>query len=685
MKFLRGVVFVAVVWAACCWTSIEAGGEKTTVLSSEKVVSITPLPRTSGFYYQPINKMQFVEGVWTFVVEMDHKPIYETLDLLYNQTLEFIDFINSNEKKIKECSTKKIVQTELNTYVIQQIVNLVNKHNDLDSKIPKSGEYADHPDLALTNDRIVRHKRGLLNFVGNVDKFLFGVMDQNDADLLHKIARQSNANDYQVKQLTDELIKLSNYVEHSSCVEQHKTDLCVYLDAKMNLFQTQINEIENLYARLDRAVDDALNDKINDMIMTPKRLLEQLISVSTRLPAKMKWPVDLKLENMHQLINNGVLKIHVFITRERKLLFILEVPLIGHETYDVYQVVPIPFCNNSKCAVIVPDSKYLALSTDRRNYVRLDDDATSVCKANSNSLLCYKPRISHDADKAALCDIKILLDIESGGGVNDLAKDCDVRIGKFDPEIFYPISYYNHWLYVLQEKTRLVFDCDSDVLVKPLTLEAGVGLITANNVTFNCKLTTHRVSLSVVQVKSNQYSVFTLPVSTSFNLSETLHDLDKFEVQSFVSNTDLDHKNLNGMTQRLIELRQRMNNNTIFSGSEISQSDNTNGESWFCWFVSFFNISCHLAESILATIVLLVLCLIIFRCYRCLCPGLCTDICSCCRREDATVVRLNNRVQFVRNNTKRNKNNVVDYSGKGEHGHDYDDHDDSSQVFIKKY
>ncbi|AHH82709.1 F protein [Buzura suppressaria nucleopolyhedrovirus] len=649
-----------------------------TIIDPHQLVTVKTLPHTSGFYYQPVNKMQFVEGIWTFVIEMDHKPIYMNLDMLYNETYAFIDFIDKSEETVGNCSSKKIVQTELNTFVLQQIVALVKKHNDLDSKIPKSGEYADHPALTLTNKNLKnRRKRGLINGMGTMYKFLFGMMDHNDANLLHKVANGENSLNNQVKRLTDEMITLASYVEHLNCVEQHKTDLCVYLDAKLNLFQTQLYEIENLYTRLDRAVDDALNNKINDMIMTPKRLLQEMINVSTHLPAKMKWPVELKLKNMHSLLNNDILKIHVFITKERKLLFILEIPLIGQENYNLYQVVPIPFCNNGKCAIIVPDSKYLALSADRRNYVRLDDEETKLFKTNGNNLLCYKPRISHDSDKAVLCDIKILLDIESGGGVNDLAKYCDVRIGKFDTEIFYPIAYYNQWLYVLQENVRLVFDCDSDAVIGQLSLNAGVGILTGHDVPYNCKLTTHRVSLSLMQLKTNQISVFTLPVSTSFNLSSTLQDLDNFEVQSFLSNSNLDHKNLNGMTERLIDLRKRMENNTMFKGTDIEQASNTD-EGWFCWFVSFFGIKCHVAESIIATIVLLIMCLIVFRVYRCLCPGLCSELCSCCKRDDSTVVRVNNRMQFV---DKKRTQSSDKYPSVGYHVEDEED----SKVFIKKF
>ncbi|AGR56881.1 F [Hemileuca sp. nucleopolyhedrovirus] len=668
------------------------------IIDSNTIIEVNPLPHTSGFYYQPINKMQFVENIWTFVIEMDHGDIFMELDNLYEETHKFIKFISS--ETISNCSSNKIVQTELHTFVIKQILSLVKKHNDIDSKIPKSGVFDDHHELTLSRESAerghgLRRKRGLLNFVGSVDKYLFGVMDSTDADLLHKVAAGENALNNQVKQLTEELISLSNYTEHMACIEKHRSDVCVYIEAKMSLFVAQINDIASLYTNLDRAVDDALSNRINSLFMTPKRLYTEMLNVTAHLPPKLSWPVPLEQKNMHHLINNNIVKSHVFITKDRTLLFIVEVPLISQQVFNVYQVVPIPLCSNDgKCAIIVPDSKYLGLSTNLQNYIRLDDDATKICKITLNNLLCYKPNIVYDSNGALLCDIKILLD-NKNNGVVDVAKDCDVRIGKFDTEIFYPISQYNHWLYVLQADTKIVFDCDTEALIAPRIIKAGTGIIIGKLLDFNCKISTSKVEMSLVQMKSSLFSVVNLPIKTSFNLSTILNDLDKFEIDNFKSNTDLDHKNLNGMTQRLIDLRKRMENNTIFSAKETAFGTDNDEDNWFCWFVSIFNVSCHLAKSIVATLILMIVFVAAFRLYKCMCPGLCTDIFSCFRRNRATVVRVNSKLQFVDANENNHATIVQPYPsvkyhvGNNQHRDYYSSdnitNDDSEQVFIKKY
>ncbi|QYC92659.1 F protein [Trabala vishnou gigantina nucleopolyhedrovirus] len=678
------------------------------IVDSKEILTVTPLPHTSGLYYQPINKMQFVENLWTFVVEMDHSEIYLELDNLYNQTHKFIDYLNT-KAMVDNCTrSSKVVQIELNTFVAKQIVNLVKKHNDLDSKIRKLGDYKDLKELKLRHPNVIeslskikgtREKRSL-NFVGNVYKYLFGIMDSNDANLLHQVAQNDNALNKQVKQLTNELISLTNYMEHSECVEQHVNDACVYMDAKMNLFKAQIQAIEKLYVDLEKAVDDANVYKVNSLVITPKRLLEELTNVTMYLPKKISWPMPLELKNMHHYMND-LIKCHVFITENRKLLFMLEVPLIGQQVYNVYQVVPVPFCQNGKCVIIVPHSKYLGLSLNGHNYIRLDDDATKFCKITKDNLLCYKPKIVHDSNKAVLCDIKILLNGYSASMVGDVARDCDVRVGKFDDEIFYPISEYNDWLYVLQKDTRVVIVCTDDVTVLPITIAAGTGIINGNNMKYDCKFSTSTQEIPMMQVKSNLYSNIVIPISTSFNLSATLQDLDKLNIDLSKSTINLDHRSLNGMTERLIDLRKQMEHNVEFSKSDTAVDGDADA-SWFCWCVSFFGVSCHLAQSIIATVVLLFAALVVFRMYRCMCPGLCSSLCSslcprCHKRSKTTVIRVNSDLQFVddKSHSKKKRNvPMVEYkntqrpSKRFGNADDYDDHDnddnDCGQVFIKK-
>lgn len=621
--------------------------------SASKYVTVKPLPHSSGFFYQPVNRMQFVEDVWHFVIEINHGAVFEELDSLYKTSLDFYAFLR-NATVEKECRNAQMAEKEIQSYLLNRIVALAGKHNDLDAKIPLAGSDQTRPEPRRLKHREkhgARKRRGAFNFIGNIDNYLFGLMDANDAEELHRVAKTSNSLNSQVKELTNEVIKIADYAEHINCLEKYRNDICIYTQAKIDLIRQQIQEIENIYILLDRSVDMAMDAHISSMIMTPQRLLDELKNVSESLPKSLMWPVELKLENMHNIINHQVVRTHVYITKQRTILFLLEVPLVNSQVYNVYKVVPIPYCGDKdKCAVIVPESQYLALSNNHRNYVRLDSLA-NVYEITPGVTLCYTPKIVHESSHASMCDIRILLNNDITDA--DVAQNCDVRVGKFDAQIFYPITEYNNWLYVLQKNTEMVINCNSGANIESLMLEAGAGLINGLNVGESCKLVTKKIELTLHQLKNNLYTNVYVPIATSLNISSALKGLDADLLNSMKSNGDLEHASLKGMTERLIDLRHRMDNNTVFSGRDIGDNNSSGGGGWFCWFASWVHVSCAAAEAVVACTIVGLLFLFVVRVYQCCCPGSLTALFSnCwCRSNTAathTVIKTSNdQIQFL--------------------------------------
>jgi hypothetical protein len=631
------------------------------------IIDVEPLPPTSGLYYQPINRMQFVEDVWHFIIEVDHGIIFEELQSLYTETNQLVVELKKQET-LANCSNFKIINVQIDTFVYKRIRELVEKHNILDNSVKKVGDFEDHKKLNLNEDNdndddgsslLVRRRRGILNFVGSVDKFLFGVMDSNDAHELHELAKSSNALDSQVKQLTDDIINLSNYVEHKRCVDEQRNDLCLYANAKIELIIQQLYEIDLLYEKLDRAVENVKYNRLNNIVMSADKLLSEMINVTSSVPKGLVWPVGLTRANV-QLLMDNIVKVHVFITEHRKLLFIVEVPLVNQQEFDVYQIIPIPYCEKEKCAIILPDSKYLGISTDRRNYVRLPDDVAKSCNVVNDLSLCYKPGVVLESSQATLCDIKILLKSEDK---IDFKQDCDVRVGKFDDEIFYPILDYNNWLYVLRHNTELTINCiggggnggDGGGYIEPVTLAQGAGIIKARG-DQTCKLITKKSKISIHELKNKLKTVIIAPLSTSFNLSYILSDIDKLELQALKVNNDLDHNNLKGLTDRLVDLRKRMENNTVFSGADVTDE----AESPSFW--DLFNIDLHLIKTVFVWIVMGFIVLVAYKVYNCCCPGSCTHIfktlCSFRFRKyndenKKTVVRIDRELQYINKHSNK--------------------------------
>ncbi|AXR98119.1 hypothetical protein [Helicoverpa assulta nucleopolyhedrovirus] len=629
------------------------------------LLKIISLPRTIGLYFDKIYQMRFVEDVWHFVIEVDHNIIFEELVQLHNSYNNLVEWIKN--KNLTSCENSETIFHDLQTYIYRQIIELIEKNNAIDHSA-----VAMNPDLVqidanrkwpvpLVTDKPTfssRNKRNIgLNFVGSVDKFLFGVMDADDAEELHALAKNNNALNEQVKELDDELIRLVNYEDHLACIEKMKSETCDYVTNKMKLMQTQLNELKFLYINLDRAVDSAKYNRLSPTIMTPQRLYNEMRNVTGKLPDSLTWPIELNVNNMHTLIDH-VVNTHVFVTPQRTLLFIIEVPLVNTENYDLYNIVPVPMCNNNRtnCAVIIPTSKYIGMSQDKRNYVRLDD--THSCKsAGANTKLCYKPETILLSNLASLCDIKIFLNEARD---MDLMNDCDVRIGRFDKEIFHPIADFNRWLYMVDEVTELNFLCKN--VKRSLQLDAGVGLLEGIGNKY-CKVSTKRSTITLHEVKNNLLITEYVDMSSTFNFSRAIRDIDRmqFELEALGSNNDLDHDTLKSMTYRLTELRKEINNNTIFKGWQI-ENDNKPFVGWF----SGWNLSTgwqNFLSSLTIIVSVIVVVLVTVVVLRCFCSvSCCMDLCDRLsrRRPARTVVRNDRQLVYLKAN-HRSKDSFDQY------------------------
>ncbi|ABM45723.1 F protein [Spodoptera frugiperda multiple nucleopolyhedrovirus] len=658
--YITAAAFLLVPIAATATTSTS---------NAEDIIKVTQLPSTSGLYFQHINRMQFVQNIWHFVIEMDHGSVFYRLQTIYNQAqkihneLTKIYYKSSDNKRYDDCNSMRFIKLDLENIIHNIIPNLAQQHNLLDQKVPVTPSTANLKKVNLEEKTNTRSKRGILNFVGQVDKYLFGVMDSDDAHELHMLANTTNSLNSQVKQLTDELIVLSKYVDQLSSYSDKENVQCRIIAENFNILCRQLDEVATLYNKLDLAVDNAKLNRLNSFVISPERLLNEMRNVSGHL-AGLSWPVPLTNKAVHTLVDN-VINVHVFVTAERKLLFIVEVPLVSSEAFDVFHSIPLPYCDSDhKCAVLLPDSKYLGVSLDRRSYVRLDD--TNTCRITDKIMLCFKPQIIYDVNQAKLCDIKIFIKNDKDIDYN---RDCDIRVGKFESELFYATSDYNNWLYVLQNDIDLNIQCiPSDtrpdgMSIEPVVLHAGVGLIHATGKD-NCKLTTKKSRLTVHDLYNNLNSVIEIPIGLTFNFSLALQDIDKITVDNMKINNDLEHTNLHELTNRLYDLRRQIANNTIFSGDQIYDDNNDIFAGVSQWFAGI-GINFHYIKIIVMWIILALLTLAVIKIYRTCCSGACSTLCGgCCRKlkfrrtaSDHTVVRRDDREMYYLNTLPRKQKN----------------------------
>lgn len=216
-----------------------------------------------------------------------------------------------------------------------------------------------------------RTKRGLINGIGKVSKWLFGTLDSDDEQNIYSYLEtlKSNNNDLQtsikkqqtlLKELSetytqnfDKLSKnqiiLRNELENVSN-KLVNIEQAFLLSNTIDSLTTQLNFIENLMDNLETAVTFARMNTLHSSIITP----HQIQLIITKLNSIYSYRQVPKLENF---VNYYALFSTQVIVQDKLILFKIHVPITS-EPFKFFQLYPIPISN----LMIIPEHPFLLLN-----------------------------------------------------------------------------------------------------------------------------------------------------------------------------------------------------------------------------------------------------------------------------------------------------------------------------------
>ncbi|AAR28930.1 efp [Leucania separata nucleopolyhedrovirus] len=567
-----------------------ANGSDTHTANFDDYIKVTQLRQNMGLYFDYMNKVKFVADSWNFVIEIDQSNLLQKLQDVYTHGAN----LSLTAKSFANCSNSNTIQLDVQNHVLDKCQELLEYHRDIENKIKLVSEDAPEQVLSITTASPQfmhnlrkrdappkRVRRGLVDIVGKVDKYLFGVMDSDDAQELHNLAKSSNAINEQVKSLTTDLIEMSNVIEQRlSCIEQElKFDSkCDYLEKVYQALRDELDEIEKNYERLSMAVDFAEQNQLNSYVISPEALLEAMQNIESDKLKNLDWPIKLDIKEMYALIN-GLIVTHTFVTASRTIVFIVEVPLVKNIEFDLFRSITVPMCNKyDSCVLIIPSSKYVGFNDNRFQYVRMDD--INSCKPINNRLVCLKSHIVYQTSSAnSICDVQIF---NAKNMTTNFEQLCDVRVGKFHRETIERISDHNRYMYVLKEDKIVNTQCFNNsqtIHFNGEKLKAGVGIIEGTGA-YRCEMSTDQSTLPFQELKSTLTSVLTHTTNSEFQLNAFVADAARIHLNDTMNQFNLDHKTLQQITTRLTDLRARMNNNTVYKGRDITDDEDVLGSWW---------------------------------------------------------------------------------------------------------
>lgn len=370
------------------------------------------LNNTIGIYYYPETEMKIANDKWTILT-------YKNISLLkqaYNQNIEIVTKLNT--KLFYDNSPRiKFFYTE-----VQPHISLINKQfKSIENKLTQI-KY-DTPNY--------RYKRGILNGIGSIWKALTGNLDASDGEYYTDCINKLKDDEHQIENLlknqisvTTSTIKNFNYTIRKLQIDEETfnddivkiqesisdiTDNENYYDARFQFIEIceQITEsniiIENELNDIIESITFARLNTLHPSIIQPNELVNELRKISQKLQ-RSHLPLLPDLSNVASYFN--IISLKAFQTYG-EIVFVLDIPIVEPYNFKIFHLYSIPIKDNRTQIfhLILPTSKYIALSDDKTLYIQLDNFEN--CK-QIEFKLC-KQLLPDPVDLNANCEAQLLL------------------------------------------------------------------------------------------------------------------------------------------------------------------------------------------------------------------------------------------------------------------------------------
>lgn len=360
-----------------------------------------------------------------------------------------------------------------------------------------------------------RTKRGLVNAVGSIIKFITGNPDATDAKMYEENIKLLFKNqDSIIKQVN----KFVSFANHISDRYRQNIDIITQNIEKTNKEFSKLNNIIDLNIRLQYLIHVSnilltILDDINDIITLSRNgIVSTRIANSSEIERiidhlKLIYKPDelLPFSKFHlfQILSNSKIKIAV---TEDTIICILLVPILNPNTYRLTHIYPIP---NIESKVLLPPARYFLFDGIHHFWTN------NECIAYENLYICESLIENH-------CNAV-------------LPVNCTFATAK-----------NNYKLYEQLEDSTILVDFKENTTIIEQCSDIRYFVVQFSNIVFstnNCKIVIDNVIYSTNTVNSS----LTLPFVTNFThtvtkevniLNKHLLDIDQLEKDSLL----IDHK-----------------------------------------------------------------------------------------------------------------------------------------------
>jgi hypothetical protein len=312
-----------------------------------------------------------------------------------------------------------------------------------------------------------------------------------------------------------------------------------------------LQTLKDIQETLLDTVTDLYQGHFNLHLLTPEQLKKELNTISGLLASDITLPIHNVQADMREIYK--LLRVRARITEEY-FIFEVIIPLISRDTYDLYQVIPIPQRIDNYVMSIVPVSNLIAINLKKDMFIPVStEDVANCLPGNSLAIICnLQSPVFKTKNDLDLCK-------KSQNKVNE----CKTTKTACQNDWF-SLSQMNTYLYLCCAQCQIRSMCKDSItayqLSKPslITLDSDCVIKTDNFTVF-----TRQNQQNTIRIKEKLETNFVAPINNIINIS-----LERYTTES--GYTDITDKLSKHIEQQIKALK-----GTEFStgGRNLSSND----------------------------------------------------------------------------------------------------------------
>lgn len=269
-----------------------------------------------------------------------------------------------------------------------------------------------------------RRRRGLINGLGTLSKTLFGTLDANDLDYINgeldKLYAHQNTLAGSLTNQTKIIKVILNTFRQD--LEQLSKEGKAYFNAGSRIANTVNNNTLNLYISnqiaicymtlielnedvntLLNAIGDGKYGIIHPQVLAPVTLINGIRYFEDHF--NVKYTIPLEIANYQKILDISEKSITLI---NYKLVYILLIPLLEPDDYEIRRLIPIPFKHGNNFVAIIPESEILLINKQHTHYLTADSQYLRNCRTANSVRICKRTQPSLLMTKTDSCDSQVL-------------------------------------------------------------------------------------------------------------------------------------------------------------------------------------------------------------------------------------------------------------------------------------